>query len=74
MRCRFCDKDGIFKFLELGTMALANSFLTAEEVASGTEPAYPLDVFFCEQCGLVQIGYAVPPDALYRSDLSTQAA
>jgi 2-polyprenyl-3-methyl-5-hydroxy-6-metoxy-1,4-benzoquinol methylase len=29
------------------------------------EPTYPLDVHFCEQCGLVQIGYAVPPDALF---------
>lgn len=66
MKCRFCDKDGIFKFLELGTMALANSFLTADEVSSGTEPAYPLDVYFCEQCGLVQIGYAVPPEALFK--------
>lgn len=66
MRCRFCDKDEIFKFLELGIMALANSFLTAEEVKSCEEPAYPLDVFFCEQCGLVQIGYAVPPDALFK--------
>jgi 2-polyprenyl-3-methyl-5-hydroxy-6-metoxy-1,4-benzoquinol methylase len=47
-------------------MALANSFLSAEELASGAEPAYPLDVFFCEQCGLVQIGYAVPPDALFK--------
>lgn len=47
-------------------MALANSFLTAEEAASGAEPSYPLDVYFCEQCGLVQIGYAVPPDALFK--------
>jgi 2-polyprenyl-3-methyl-5-hydroxy-6-metoxy-1,4-benzoquinol methylase len=47
-------------------MALANSFLTAEEVTSGAEPAFPLDVYFCEQCGLVQIGYAVPPEALFK--------
>lgn len=66
MKCRFCNKEDIFKFLELGTMALANSFLTAEELKSDAEPAYPLDVYFCEQCGLVQIGYAVPPDALFK--------
>ena len=65
MNCRFCDQENIFKFLELGTMALANSFLTAEQLTSVTEPAYPLDVYFCEQCGLVQIGYAVPPEALF---------
>ncbi len=66
MRCRFCSKDNIFKFLELGTMALANSFLNKEELASDQEPRYPLDVYFCEKCGLVQIGYAVPPDALFK--------
>jgi len=66
MNCRFCGKENIFKFLELGTMALANSFLTKDELRSLKEPTYPLDVFFCEQCGLVQIGYVVPPDALFK--------
>jgi 2-polyprenyl-3-methyl-5-hydroxy-6-metoxy-1,4-benzoquinol methylase len=66
MNCRFCIKENIFKFLELGTMALANSFLTHDELHSINEPMYPLDVYFCEQCGLVQIGYVVPPDALFK--------
>lgn len=66
MNCRFCGKTEIYRFLELGSMALANSFLTAEELNAGNEPAYPLDVYFCEQCGLVQIGYTVPPDALFK--------
>jgi 2-polyprenyl-3-methyl-5-hydroxy-6-metoxy-1,4-benzoquinol methylase len=47
-------------------MALANSFLTEEELKLAHEPAYPLDVYFCDKCGLVQIGYAVPPDALFK--------
>jgi len=66
MKCRFCRKDNIFKFLELGTMALANSFLNKEELTSGQEPKYPLDVYFCEECGLVQIEYAITPDALFK--------
>lgn len=66
MNCRFCGQQEIFRFLDLGTMALANSFLTAEELAAGNEPAYPLDVYFCERCGLVQIGHVVPPDALFK--------
>lgn len=66
MNCRFCDKQEIYKFLDLGTMALANSFLTAEELAAGQEAKYPLDVYFCEKCGLVQIGCVVPPDALFK--------
>ncbi len=66
MNCRFCGEKGIFKFIELGTMALANSFLTEEEVRLAEEPEYPLDVYFCERCGLVQIGYVVPPDNLFK--------
>jgi len=66
VNCRFCDKQDIYKFLDLGTMALANSFLTAEELAEGKEAKYPLDVYFCEECGLVQIGCVVPPDALFK--------
>ncbi len=66
MNCRFCSKKDIFKFLDLGTMALANSFLMEKDLKSVEEPKYPLDVFFCDQCGLVQIEYVVPPDALFK--------
>jgi SAM-dependent methyltransferase len=66
MNCRFCHKEDIFKFLDLGSMPPANSFLTEAELSSVQEKAYPLDVFFCEQCGLVQIGYVVPPDELFK--------
>jgi len=66
MDCRFCGKKDIFRFLELGTMALANSFLTAGELKSVKESKCPLDVYFCEQCGLVQIGHVVSPDALFK--------
>ncbi|WP_158414181.1 class I SAM-dependent methyltransferase [Geobacter pickeringii] len=65
MKCRFCGKEDIFKFLELGTMALANSFLNERQLQLGKEPTHPLDVFFCEQCGLVQIGHVVSPDELF---------
>jgi SAM-dependent methyltransferase len=66
MNCRFCHKEDIFRFLDLGSMPPANSFLTEAELSSVQEKAYPLDVFFCEQCGLVQIGYVVPPDELFK--------
>lgn len=47
-------------------MPLANSFLTEQELGALAEPAYPLDVFFCERCGLVQIGHVVPPGLLFK--------
>jgi hypothetical protein len=66
MNCRFCGRPDIFKFLDLGSMPPANSFLTKTELASVNETAYPLDAFFCDHCGLVQIGYVVPPDELFK--------
>lgn len=66
MNCRFCGKEDIFRFLDLGTMALANSFLTEDELETITEPEFPLDVYFCELCGLVQIGHVVAPDDLFK--------
>ncbi|MBI5418634.1 MAG: class I SAM-dependent methyltransferase [Deltaproteobacteria bacterium] len=65
MRCRFCGKESICKIIDFGTMALANSFLTEESLKKGNEPKYPLDLYLCEECGLVQIGYVVPPEALF---------
>ena len=67
MNCRYCNNSDIFKFLDLGVMALANSFLTRDQIKTGfAEPTFPLDVHFCEQCGLVQIGHVVPPEILFK--------
>jgi novobiocin biosynthesis protein NovU/D-mycarose 3-C-methyltransferase len=60
-----CDAALPPAFLDLGTMPLANSFLSsAAEAAS--EPAFPLAVAACSTCGLVQLTYVVPAEVLYR--------
>jgi len=65
VRCRFCNQDDIFHVIDLGTMALANSFLSEDRLRRGEEPIFPLDLYFCERCGLVQISHVVPPEALF---------
>ena len=65
MRCRFCNQDDIFHVIDFGKMALANSFLSEERLRKGEEPKFPLDLYFCERCGLVQIAHVVPPEALF---------
>ncbi|HEY5595068.1 MAG TPA: class I SAM-dependent methyltransferase [Nitrospiria bacterium] len=64
--CRFCGHRGLFLFLRLGEMALANRFLSEADLKSADEKTYPLDVYVCESCGLVQIGCTVPPDLLFK--------
>ncbi len=65
MQCRFCNGTNTKLFLKLGDMPPANSFLTKEKVNVIKEPKFPLDVYFCEDCSLVQIGYSVPPEELF---------
>lgn len=66
MKCRFCGGDKTEKFLDLGMTPLANSFLTRDELFKRDERKFPLDVYFCEQCGLVQIGHVVPPEEIFQ--------
>ena len=64
-RCRACDGDRLARFLELGPMPLANAFLRgATDIAS--ESSYPLDVYFCETCSLVQLLDVVDREVLFR--------
>lgn len=54
----------MLKFLSLGHQPPSNSFLR-EENLNKPEVYYPLDVYYCEKCGLVQLGYAVDPETLF---------
>ena len=63
--CRFCKTPLIHTFLDLGRQPLANSYLTAEQLAAGSEPSYPLHVRVCHRCFLVQADDAVPADAIF---------
>jgi hypothetical protein len=63
--CRFCKTTLTHTFLDLGRQPLANSYLTADQLAAGTEAAYPLHVRVCHACFLVQADDAVPADAIF---------
>jgi SAM-dependent methyltransferase len=63
--CRACDSSRIHKTLVLGPTPLANSFLTRETL-DHDEDSYPLDVYSCEDCGLLQLVHVVSPEILFR--------
>lgn len=65
MQCRFCGNIETTLFLRLGEMPLANSFLTQAQVKNIVEPSFPLDIYFCEECGLVQIGHVILPEDIF---------
>jgi SAM-dependent methyltransferase len=62
--CRSCNGIPLQLLLSLGRTPLANSLLTAAQL-NQPEGAYPLDLAFCEACGLVQITETVSPDILF---------
>src|SRR5579862_363994 len=63
--CRICSGLKMRKFLAIGPTPLANAFLRKDQL-NGAEASYPLDVYFCETCALVQLGYVVPPEIMFR--------
>ncbi len=62
--CRSCSGKNLDTVLDLGITPLADRLLTDEQLAQG-EPAFPLVVAFCPDCGLVQITETVRPEILY---------
>lgn len=52
--CRGCGGGRLRNFLELGPTPPANSILHSTSEFSG-EATYPLDVYFCETCSLMQL-------------------
>ena len=53
-QCRFCDKPLKYTFVDLGVSPLANSYLNEAQLQD-MEPFYPLQVYVCEGCYLVQL-------------------
>lgn len=66
--CRFCGTPLTHTFVDLGDQPLANSYLTAEQLAAGTERAYPLHARVCQACFLVQVDDVVPADHIFDAD------
>ncbi len=63
--CRLCASTNLHLFLSLGEMPLANAFL--ETPANfREEPSFPLDVYFCANCTLVQLLDVIDPTVLFR--------
>jgi len=63
--CRICGSEELTKFLSLGPTPLANNFLRVDQL-NKKELHYPLDVYFCNKCHLVQLLDIVPPEVMFK--------
>jgi 2-polyprenyl-3-methyl-5-hydroxy-6-metoxy-1,4-benzoquinol methylase len=62
--CRFCKSELRHTFVDLGMSPLCESYLRPEQL-SEAEPFYPLRVFVCARCFLVQLEEFVSPASIF---------
>jgi SAM-dependent methyltransferase len=63
-RCRFCRSPLEHIFVDLGVSPLANAYLRAEDLLRA-EPFYPLQVYVCANCFLVQLEELGKPEEIF---------
>lgn len=63
-RCRYCGKPLEHTFVDLGVSPLANSYLKPEQLHQ-MEPYYPLCVYVCDSCYLVQLPEFQSPEHIF---------
>jgi len=67
MQCRFCTTELEHVFIDLVNSPASNSFLTAEQL-NEPETFYPLKVYTCHNCFLVQVDEYKKSDAIFDSN------
>jgi hypothetical protein len=71
--CLICGGENVEEVLDLGETALANKFLTEEELTK-PEPKFVLRLGFCNDCGHVQLTDIVPPGTMFDDYLYMSSA
>ncbi|MCK5343306.1 MAG: methyltransferase domain-containing protein, partial [Candidatus Heimdallarchaeota archaeon] len=63
-KCRFCGTSLKYSWVDLGMSPLANSYLKQEDLQE-METFYPLCVYVCENCYLVQLPESQSPEKIF---------
>ena len=62
--CQICNSKKIIKVMDFGYQPLADDLITFKENSRKTA-FYPLEVYLCKKCVLLQTGYIVGDKTLY---------
>jgi SAM-dependent methyltransferase len=63
-QCRFCEAPLSQRLIDLGMSPLCESYLPPESL-NRMEPFYPLHVYVCDRCFLVQLEEYVAPETIF---------
>jgi len=63
-QCRFCGSELQHTFVDLGMQPLCESYLGPDQL-NKMEPFYPLHVYVCNNCFLVQLEEYVAPEEIF---------
>lgn len=67
MQCRFCKENLVHEFIDLFNSPASNSFLSQENL-NEPESFFPLKVFVCHRCFLVQVDEYKKSGDIFNSD------
>lgn len=63
--CRVCEGSGLVEVLNLGSTPPANAYLSQEDLDK-PEKYFPLVLYFCRTCSLLQLRHVVNPEILFK--------
>lgn len=66
--CRLCGSKDLKLIIDMGAVPLGDDFVTREQF-DRKQGEYPLEINFCEECGLVQSTTVIDPDIIYSNYL-----
>jgi hypothetical protein len=62
-QCVCCKSKNLISVLDLGNQPWCNDFITEEQ--KGNEKIYPLNLFCCQDCYFLQLGFFVPKEVMF---------
>jgi SAM-dependent methyltransferase len=72
-QCRICSAKLSRPFLSLGASPFSNSYLTVKQL-DAAELFYPLELYLCQNCFLVQLGEFEIPAKIFSEDYAYHAS
>jgi 2-polyprenyl-3-methyl-5-hydroxy-6-metoxy-1,4-benzoquinol methylase len=64
IKCQICQNKNLKPILSLGHQPVVQEYLNKERLHQ-PETTYPLNLVYCDKCGLTQIDYVVSPEIVF---------